>query len=193
MEDYLVLLGLLGGVWLFLLWLAVIVWVYRDIRGRTRDLGLQVLAVFVAMIFFPLFNIPGVALYLMMRPHETLEEAYARSLEEETLLREIGDEGICPSCRRFVERGWKVCPFCRTHLKDVCAGCEQLLSFNWVLCPYCSTERQPSPNPQPARGKRGAEPAPVASAGGSTPTSDEAAPTGEETAPSGAKQSVAGR
>lgn len=142
MEDYLVLGGLVGGVWLLLLWLSIIVWVYRDIRDRTRDLGLQVLAVFVVMMFFPGFNIPGLALYLMLRPRETLEEAYARSLEEEALLREIGDEGICPSCRRFVERGWKVCPFCETQLKDVCRDCSQLLSFNWVACPFCGTERR---------------------------------------------------
>jgi RNA polymerase subunit RPABC4/transcription elongation factor Spt4 len=141
-EDYLVLGGLVGGVWLLLLWLSIIVWVYRDIRDRTRDLGLQVLAVFVVMMFFPGFNIPGLALYLMLRPRETLEEAYARSLEEEALLREIGDEGICPSCRRFVERGWKVCPFCETQLKDVCRDCSQLLSFNWVACPFCGTDRR---------------------------------------------------
>ena len=128
---------------------------YRDIRDRTRDLGLQVLAVFVVMMFFPGFNIPGLALYLMLRPRETLEEAYARSLEEEALLREIGDEGLCPSCRRFVERGWRICPFCQTQLKDVCSECEQLLSFNWVACPYCTAERKAAfrtmtPMPPPA-------------------------------------------
>jgi len=142
MEDLLVVAGLIAGTWLLLLWLSIIVWVYRDIRERTRDLGLQVLAVFVAMMFFPGFNIPGLALYLMMRPRETLEEAYSRSLEEEALLREIGDEGLCPSCRRFVERGWRVCPFCQTQLKDVCHDCEQLLSFNWVVCPFCTAERK---------------------------------------------------
>jgi RNA polymerase subunit RPABC4/transcription elongation factor Spt4 len=140
--EYAILGGLVGGVWALLLWLSIIVWVYRDIRERTRDLGLQVLAVFVVMMFFPGFNIPGLALYLMLRPGETLEAAYARSLEEEALLREIGDEGICPSCRRFVERGWKTCPFCQTQLKDVCLKCSQLLSFNWVACPYCGTERK---------------------------------------------------
>src|SRR3989304_6995587 len=117
MADYLVLLGLLGGVWLFLLWLAIIVWVYRDIRERPRDMALQVLAVFVVLMFFPGLNIPGLALYLMLRPRETLEEAYARSLEEEALLREIGDEGMCPSCRRFVERGWRVGPLCQPQVK----------------------------------------------------------------------------
>jgi len=152
--EYAILAALVGGVWALLLWLSIIVWVYRDIRERTRDLGLQVLAVFITMMFFPGFNIPGLALYLMLRPRETLEEAYSRSLEEEALLREIGDEGLCPSCRRFTERGWRVCPFCQTHLKDICVKCEQLLSFNWVACPYCSTQRQgtimPPPPPVPA-------------------------------------------
>lgn len=155
--EYAILGGLVGGVWALLLWLSIIVWVYRDIRDRTRDLGLQVLAVFVVMMFFPGLNIPGLALYLMLRPRETLEEAYARSLEEEALLREIGDEGVCPSCRRFVERGWKACPFCQTQLKDVCRQCSQLLSFSWVACPYCGEQRRSAsataPPPSPAAEK----------------------------------------
>src|SRR5207244_7532193 len=125
MGDWLVAAGLIAGTWLLLLWLSIIVWAYRDIRDRTRDVGLQVLAVFVVMLFFPGFNIPGLALYMMMRPRETLEEAYSRSLEEEALLREIGDEGLCHSWRRFVERSWRICPFCQTQLKDICAECEQ--------------------------------------------------------------------
>jgi RNA polymerase subunit RPABC4/transcription elongation factor Spt4 len=149
MEDLGILAGLIVGVWALLLWLSIIVWVYRDIRERTRDLGLQVLAIFVAILFFPGFNIPGLALYLMLRPRESLEESYARSLEEEALLREIGDEGMCPSCRRFVEQGWRICPFCATQLKDVCVKCEQLLSFNWVACPYCATERRGIAEPPP--------------------------------------------
>ena len=151
MEDIGILAGLIAGVWALLLWLSIIVWVYRDIRERTRDLGLQVLAVFVVMMFFPGFNIPGLALYLMLRPRESLEESYARSLEEEALLREIGDEGMCPSCRRFVEQGWRICPFCATQLKDICVKCEQLLSFNWVACPYCATERRGVAEPPPPR------------------------------------------
>ena len=160
MEDIGILAGLIAGVWALLLWLSIIVWVYRDIRERTRDLGLQVLAVFVVMMFFPGFNIPGLALYLMLRPRETLEEAYARSLEEEALLREIGDEGMCPSCRRFVERSWRLCPFCATQLKDVCVKCEQLLSFNWVACPYCGNERRRVEPPAPAPRRMDPEPEP---------------------------------
>jgi RNA polymerase subunit RPABC4/transcription elongation factor Spt4 len=165
MEEYAILAGVIGAVWALLLWLSIIVWIYRDIRERTRDLGLQVLAVFVGIMFFPGFNIPGLALYLMLRPRETLEESYARSLEEEALLREIGDEGMCPSCRRFVEQTWRICPFCATQLKDVCVKCEQLLSFNWVACPYCATERRGIYEPPPAP-----PPEPVAAPSSSTHT-----------------------
>jgi RNA polymerase subunit RPABC4/transcription elongation factor Spt4 len=149
--EYAVLGGLVVAVWALLLWLSIIVWVYRDIRDRTRDVGLQVLAVFVVMMFFPGFNIPGLALYLMLRPRDTLEDAYARSLEEEALLREIGDEGLCPSCRRFAEKNWRTCPFCQTQLKDVCSQCNQLLSFNWVACPYCGTQRRSTATPSYTR------------------------------------------
>jgi RNA polymerase subunit RPABC4/transcription elongation factor Spt4 len=106
----------------------------------------------------------------MLRPRESLEEAYARSLEEEALLREIGDEGMCPSCRRFVEKGWRLCPFCATQLKDVCSRCEQLLSFNWVACPYCGTERRGASVPQPVQAVVGAAPmAPSAQASRTRP------------------------
>jgi hypothetical protein len=38
-QDLGILAGLIAGVWAILLWLSIIVWVYRDIRERTRDLG----------------------------------------------------------------------------------------------------------------------------------------------------------
>ncbi len=146
--EYAILGGLVGGLWAFLLWLSIIVWIYRDVRDRTRDLALQVIVMFMALMFFPGFNVPGLALYLMLRPRETLDESYARSLEEEALLREIGDEAVCPSCRRFVEHGWRVCAFCQTQLKDSCTSCDQLLSFNWIVCPYCGGQGKDAAPPQ---------------------------------------------
>lgn len=146
--EYAVLGGLVGALWALLLWLSIIVWVYRDVRSRTRDLALQVLAVFMVLMFFPGFNIPGLILYLMLRPHDTLEEAYVRSLEEEALLKELGEESACPSCRRFVEADFLVCPYCRTQLKERCGRCERLLSFTWVACPYCGAPRDSGARPE---------------------------------------------
>lgn len=173
-QELAVLAGVVGGIWALLLWLTIVVWTYRDIRDRTRDSSLQVLAVFVVLMFFPGFNVPGLALYLMMRPRETLEETYARSLEEEALLRELGDEGSCPSCRRLVEKDFQFCPSCQTQLKDKCAKCERLLSFSWVACPTCGTVRagsagaaQPAPAQAPttepiATGQESPEASPAA-------------------------------
>jgi len=157
-EELVVLAGVVAGVWALLLWLSVVVWVYRDIRDRTRDSSLQVLSVFVVLMFFPGFNLPGLSLYLLMRPQNTLEEAYARSLEEEALLRELGDEGSCPSCRRLVDKDFQFCPSCQTQLKDQCAKCERLLSFAWVACPSCGKARPgavPAAQPAPAQVPRG--------------------------------------
>lgn len=159
-EQLAILGGVVGGVWALLLWLSIIVWTYRDIRGRTHDSSLQVLSVFIVLMFFPGFNIPGLALYLMLRPRDTLEEAYARSLEEEALLRELGDEGACPSCRRLTDKEFQYCPSCQTQLKDQCSKCERLLSFSWMACPYCGTSRpgsvpEPQPSPRPASASLG--------------------------------------
>ena len=153
-EPILLLAGVVGGVWALLLWLSVVVWVYRDIRDRSRDSSLQILSVFIVLTFFPGFNLPGLSLYLLLRPGETLEEAYARSLEEEALLRELGDEGSCLSCRRLVDKDFQYCPSCQTQLKDQCAKCERLLSFSWVACPTCGTSRPaavPAAQPGPAQ------------------------------------------
>ncbi len=141
-EQIAILAIVVGGVWGLLLWLSILVWVYRDIRDRSRDSSLQVLSVIIVLMFFPGFNIPGLAAYLMLRPRDTLEEAYARSLEEEALLRELGDEGSCPSCRRLTDKEFHYCPSCKTQLKDQCTKCERLLSFSWVACPYCGTIRE---------------------------------------------------
>jgi len=153
-QELAVLAGVVGGVWALLLWLTVVVWVYRDIRDRSRDSSLQVLAVFIVLMFFPGFNLPGLALYLLMRPRDTLEETYARSLEEEALLRELGDEGSCPSCRKLVEKDFQFCPSCQTQLKDQCAKCQRLLSFSWMACPSCGTAR---PGAVPAAQSRPAQ------------------------------------
>ena len=157
-EQVLILGGVVAGVWGLLLWLSVVIWAYRDIRDRTRDASLQFLSVFIVLMFFPGFNLPGLALYLLMRPRDTLEEAYARSLEEEALLRELGDEGSCPSCRRLVDKDFQYCPSCKTQLKDECPKCERLLSFSWMACPNCGTTRagaapthEPSPLQDPSQ------------------------------------------
>lgn len=117
------------------LWLSLVIWTYRDIRSRARDPLARVLAVLVVAVLF----LPGVLVYLILRPARTLEEEYQRTLEEEALLQTIEEIPICPGCSRHIEPEWVACPHCHTRLKKRCHQCGRLMELPWNLCPYCAT------------------------------------------------------
>lgn len=117
------------------LWLSLIFWTYRDIRQRTRDPLVHILATLVAAVLF----LPGVLIYLILRPSHTLEEDYQRSLEEEALLQTIEETPQCPGCGRKVAQDWLVCPSCYTRLRKRCHQCGRLMELAWNICPYCGT------------------------------------------------------
>ena len=130
----LAILAFIGAV-LAAFWLTLIIWAFRDMRSRSRDIFAQILAAMVVAIL----NLPGVAIYLLMRPKETLAEAYERSLEEEALLQGIEEALNCPGCGNRVREDWLVCPNCHTKLKKSCTNCGRALSLRWNVCPYCGT------------------------------------------------------
>jgi RNA polymerase subunit RPABC4/transcription elongation factor Spt4 len=124
-----------GGVVLATLWLALVIWAYRDMRARSRDTFAQILvAVVVAAL-----NVPGVFIYVLLRPRETLSEAYERSLEEEALLQEIEEKPTCPGCGQRVQDDWQACAYCHTRLHKSCINCGRMLELSWNLCPHCAT------------------------------------------------------
>ena len=94
------LLGAFAGA----LWLALIVWTFRDMRARSRDLFAQLLAAMVSAIL----PIAGFVIYLILRPRETLSETYERSLEAEALLQEIEERPVCTGCNRPTRNNWHV-------------------------------------------------------------------------------------
>jgi hypothetical protein len=117
------------------LWLSLIFWTYRDIRRRTRQMFERILAVLVVAVLF----LPGVLVYLILRPPRTLEEEFQQGLEEEALLQSIEDNAVCPGCGRRVREDWVACPSCYTRLKKPCHQCGRLMELPWNLCPYCGT------------------------------------------------------
>lgn len=127
--------GLLGA-YLAVLWLSLAVWTYQDLGSRSRDGLAQALAALLVLVF----SLPGLILYLLLRPRETLAEAYERSLQEESLLQAIEEQLVCPNCRRRVEPEYLVCPTCRTHLKRPCPSCQRPLQLRWEVCPYCGQQ-----------------------------------------------------
>jgi len=59
-----------GGAFLAALWISLVIWTYRDIRTRARDPLVQTLATLLVAVL----NLPGVLVYLILRPPRTLEE-----------------------------------------------------------------------------------------------------------------------
>jgi hypothetical protein len=134
-----------AGIVTVAFWLTMIIWTYRDMRARSRD-GLAQLFVVVVVAALTL---PGLLIYLFLRPRETLSEAYERSLEEEALLQEIEEKPSCPGCGQRVQLEWQACPNCHTRLKKPCVVCRSLLELSWKLCPYCAASQTAYGNSDP--------------------------------------------
>jgi RNA polymerase subunit RPABC4/transcription elongation factor Spt4 len=128
-------------------WVGLAIWTFRDIRARTHDIFAWILATVLVLVAGPI----GWLLYFLLRPRETLAEAYDRQLEEEALLRDITTRRACPTCQTVTEADWLVCPRCRTDLRRSCAHCNRPLELDWVVCPYCTT-------PVPQNGTEGRVP-----------------------------------
>jgi RNA polymerase subunit RPABC4/transcription elongation factor Spt4 len=135
LSNYFLVIVSWGAAFLAALWLSLIFWTYRDIRARARDPLLRTLAVLVVTLLF----LPGIVVYLILRPYRTLEEEYQQTLEEEALLQAIEDTALCPGCGRRIKEAWMVCPNCHTKLKKNCHQCGKLMELPWNLCPYCGT------------------------------------------------------
>ena len=116
-----------GGAFIAALWISFVVWTYRDIRSRARDPLVQALAA----LLVALLNLPGVLVYLILRP--------PRTLEEEALLQALEDLPLCPGCERRVKEDWQICPNCHTKLKKTCHNCSKFMELPWNICPYCGT------------------------------------------------------
>ena len=131
--PYLTVAGIVIGVYLILIWLSLVVWTYQDIRSRSDSLPVQLLSTLLVLLFFA----PGYWIYLLLRPRETLAEAYARSLEREYIMQDMEERPVCPTYQRGTEPDFLVCPYCHTPLKKKCPACGRLMDLTWQVCPYC--------------------------------------------------------
>lgn len=136
LRPILTVLAVLFGAYYLLLWAAMVLWTYRDIHNRSRDVVVQVLAVALVLVF----SFPGLLLHLILRPRQTLDEKYEQALEEEFLRRDVEERNVCPSCQRGVEPDFIMCPHCRTSLRRRCASCERVVDLTWSVCPYCGDD-----------------------------------------------------
>jgi hypothetical protein len=137
-----------GIAYVIALWFALAAWTFRDIEARSRSVFTQVFSTLLVVLFF----VPGLLLYLILRPKETLDQAFQRALEEEYLLQDLDDLPLCPGCQRQVDQEFILCPHCQTSLRGPCPACARLIDLRWSVCPYCATPVDRSAVQLPAAG-----------------------------------------
>lgn len=131
------LLVALGGAYIVALWFALVVWTFQDIQRRSRSVIAQIFSTLVVVLFW----LPGVLIYLILRPKDTLDETFQRSLEEEYLLQDLEELPLCPNCQHYVQEDYAFCPHCRTELRQPCVACNHLIDLRWEICPFCGAEQ----------------------------------------------------
>lgn len=103
---------------LLIIWIFVIVWVYRDAERRGMNGVLWALLVLIG-------NIIGLLIYLIVRS----DSIPALKAGHETL--------ACPSCQKEVATSFVFCPYCAARLHAVCPECGKATEENWKACPHC--------------------------------------------------------
>lgn len=124
------------GAFLVALWFALVVWTYRDVAARSRNPAMQIASLLIVVLFF----VPGIVIYLLLRPGERLDEKQQRLIEEEYLAQEMEEVAGCPSCGHLVRDVWVFCPTCRYQLRKPCHSCGKLTEVGWEVCAFCGVE-----------------------------------------------------
>lgn len=133
-------------IYFFVLWIAIIVWVTRDIINRTNNILLQIFSILIVLLWTPLW----IVIYLLIRPSRTLFEKYyeeASILEEDLSDFSLNDfkdnlKKSCPYCNYEVNAEYKFCPNCRSCLKKECISCGKELKPEWTFCPNCWKDQE---------------------------------------------------
>jgi hypothetical protein len=123
------------------LWAAALFWAYRDIRQRTSDRVMTAICLLVMALFF----VPGLVLYVLIRPPKKLAVAQVQVTREQALRQALAGMPHCPGCERDVEEEYVACPWCGHRLKEECAHCSLPLPVSFVACPYCLADRESEP------------------------------------------------
>ncbi len=132
-----VIVVIVFAAYILTMWVAAVLWTYRDVHARTHDAMTQV----VSVVLVAAFNLPGLLLYLLLRPQETIGERTERQIELDAFLRDMDRQSLCPTCERSVDASFVACPHCRTTLATPCRACGRNVADSWVMCPYCLAER----------------------------------------------------
>jgi len=145
------------SLFFFVLWIVVLVWVYKDAERRGMSGVLWALLVFFG-------NLLGFLIFLIVRqdhpvsrgpgarkttpppasqagaPQAPAAPAAAAAAPQAQAQAQAPAEALaCPSCKKPVEKSYAYCPHCGTALQQVCKNCGKPVETAWKACPYCGT------------------------------------------------------
>jgi hypothetical protein len=132
----------LGPIFLFVFYVAIVLWTWKDARRRINDPILVASSVAISML-----PIVGVLVYMLLRPPEYLADVRERELEIRAMEHSLGQNERCPQCSSHIEADYLACPVCTAALRRPCSDCKRPLDPRWAMCPYCTAKvpgaRQP--------------------------------------------------
>lgn len=133
-------------IYFLVVWVALIIWVTKDIINRTNNIFLQIFSILTVLVLTPLW----LFVYILIRPSKTLLEKYYEESELDDYVQEelvVGDawEKLwterCFECLHLIESEFVFCPNCRVKLKKECVDCSKEIKVAWAVCPYCGGEQ----------------------------------------------------
>ena len=137
-QPYLTLATQLITVFYVVFVAALVFWIWRDAKRRGA------MSLFWAIATIP-FSVATWAIYMMVRPPETLDDVHERETEIAARQAELHMTGAtCPNCFKPVERDFLICPTCMKRLKKECESCGRPIKLSWSVCPYCKSKQSPS-------------------------------------------------
>lgn len=126
------------GILLYLcvLWIAIILWVTKDITNRTNNVVFQIICISLVIFLTPIF---GLVIYLIVRPAKTLIEQYYEDFEIDLMNNdaEVKEVEHCPFCNAKTSASFNYCTLCAKEIVKDCSKCKKSVRVNWVACPYC--------------------------------------------------------
>jgi predicted RNA-binding Zn-ribbon protein involved in translation (DUF1610 family) len=125
------------GLYVVLLWLGAAFWAFRDAGRRTHNLLVPYAAGALVILATPVFFPFALILYAIVRPSETLVEAWERRMAEEAAAETVP---LCATCGRRTDPDWIACPSCGQRLHHRCASCGRLMGLDWALCAWCGAD-----------------------------------------------------
>jgi len=128
--------GTLLFVLLIVFWLVLIGWVWIDSSERTSNMRIRV--VYLILVIF--LNIPGLIIYLIIRPSETKEQIYWADLERRYLKYETSELGDCSKCGNQLLPGYVYCSNCGNEIKKKCPSCGVMIGKSSKFCAYCGIQ-----------------------------------------------------